>query len=67
MLSFQISFGEELLFIICQKDLVLEKMFLQPCFGEEENLVADVTSMVFQGGGMRFEERDAWWVFFAFS
>ena len=67
MLSFQISFGEEPLFIISQKDLVLEKMFLQPCFGEEENLVADVTSMVFQGGGMRFEERDAWWVFFAFS
>ena len=67
MLSFQISFGEELLFIISQKDLVLEKMFLQPCFGEEENLVADVTSMVFQGDEVRFEERDAWWVFFAFS
>ena len=67
MLSFQISFGEEPLFIISQKDLVLEKMFLQPCFGEEENLVADVTSMVFQGGGMRFEERHAWSVFFAFS
>ena len=67
MLSFQTSFGEEPLFIISQKDLVLEKMFLQPCFGEEENLVADVTSMVFQGGGMRFEERHAWSVFFAFS
>ena len=66
MLSFQISFGEELLFIISQKDLVLEKMFLQPCLGEEENLAADVTSMVFQGGGMGFEEEDAWWVFFAF-
>ena len=67
MLSFQISFGEELLFIISQKDLVLEKMLLQPCLSEEENLVADVTSMVFQGGEVRFEERDAWWVFFAFS
>ena len=66
MLSFQISFGEEPLFIIFQKDLVLEKMLLQPCLSEEENLAADVTSMVFQGGEVRFVERNAWSVFFAF-